>query len=505
MDTCTPVNLGAVVDPRRDARKIALVDVGSQGRPRTFSFADLDAMANAAARGLLRAGLRRGDRVAILSFNSAEFLAVHNGAMRAGLVSVPVNFKLPAAVVAYVLRDCDARLVLLDRAHAHLVPAGARAVCLDGEGEGSLAGLMDPGAFEPVVPQPGETAMLLYTSGSTGKPKGVVLSHQSHVWVSTTIAAGVGDHHRLLVSAPMYHMNALMMCAIAPAAHATLVLLPQFDAAAYVTAASEHRCTWLTSVPTMFALILREQEALARADFSSVEFVSMASAPLTQALYDQVRALFPQANVRNLYGTTEAGPVVFGPHPQGLPQPDLSTGCASPHVQLRLVDAQGREADEGVLQIRCPGLMTGYLNLPDATRKAITPDGFSVTGDVFRRDANGFFFFVGRADDMFVCGGENVYPAEVEQLLERHPDVLQACVVAVPDEVKGAKPVAFVVPRAGARPSESDVRGFCLQHGPAYQHPRRVTFLPALPLAGTNKIDRQALLQAALAAGPLPS
>ena len=225
------------------------------------------------------------------------------------------------------------------------------------------------------------------------------------------------------------------------------------------------------------------------------------SAPITQALVDRTRAVFPHAAISNGYGTTEAGPVVFGPHPAGLATPDTSLGCAHPAVDIRLVrDGQMVEGEgEGVLEMRCPALMNAYHNLPDATARALTPDGFYVTGDVFRRDADGFFFFVGRADDMFVSGGENIYPGEVETILERHPAVLQACVVALPDEIKGTKPVAFVVLRPGAALTEDEARAYVLRHAPAYAHPRRVWFLPELPLAGTNKIDRKALLHRAMA------
>lgn len=488
-----PANLGSVIDPDRDPNKIALIDVGRDGQALKYTYGQISQLADAVARGLLARGLRPGDSVAILAFNSAAFLVTHYGIMRAGMVSVPVNFKLPAHTVEYVIRDCGAKLVYVDLAHAHLLPPDIPSLTLDGCGDGSFQAALDPGPFKQHVPDPKAPAMILYTSGSTGRPKGVVLSHRSHIWVANTLAANVTPDQRLLVSAPMYHMNALMMCAIAPRAHASIVLLPQFNARAYIEAVAAWRCTWLTSVPTMFALIVREKEALARADFSSVEFVSMASAPLTQALYDEVKSLFPNANVRNLFGTTEAGPVVFAPHPQGLPMPDLSTGCASPHVEIRLVGDDGKEGDQGVLQIRCPGLMNGYLNLEAATRKALTDDGYYISGDVFRRDPDGFFYFVGRADDMFVCGGENVYPVEVEDLLESHPDIDQACVVAVPDSIKGAKPVAFVVVRKGAQLTESMVREHCLANGPAYQHPRRITFLASLPLAGTNKVDRNAL------------
>jgi long-chain acyl-CoA synthetase len=250
---------------------------------------------------------------------------------------------------------------------------------------------------------------------------------------------------------------------------------------------------FLTSVPTMIAMMLRERELLARADLSAVEAVRMGSAPLTQGLIDQVRALFPKAQITNGYGTTEAGPVVFGPHPGGVAQPELSTGYPHPDVKLRLVRDGRVVDDEGELEMACGALMTRYHNLPDATAKAITADGYYRTSDVFRRDENGFFFFVGRVDDMFVCGGENIYPGEVEKMLERHPAIQQAAVLPVPDELKAHKPVAFVVRAAGSTIDEQAVKQFALANAPAYQHPRRVFFLDELPLAGTNKIDKRAL------------
>jgi acyl-CoA synthetase (AMP-forming)/AMP-acid ligase II len=201
--------------------------------------------------------------------------------------------------------------------------------------------------------------------------------------------------------------------------------------------------------------------------------------------------------ITNGYGTTEAGPVVFVPHPEGLPTPELALGVAHPRVQMRLVAGEDRDAAEGVLEMRCPALMNAYHNLPEATRKAITADGFYRTGDVFRRDSDGFYTFVGRVDDMFVSGGENIYPGEVEKLLERHPDIHQAVVVPVEDEIKGHKPVAFVVLRVGAGLTEPAVKAFALANAAPYLHPRRVWFLTELPLAGTNKVDRRALMQRA--------
>ncbi len=340
--------------------------------------------------------------------------------------------------------------------------------------------------------------MFLYTSGSTGQPKGVVLSHQSHLWVvKTRLGSKDWSAQRLLVAAPLYHMNALALAKFATAAHATVVLMPQFTARGYIDAIERYRCTWLTAVPPMMAMMLREKEALERAELSSVQFLRMGSAPVSQSLIDPLRRYFPKASIVNAYGTTEAGPVVFGPHPEGLPQPELSVGYPHPEVRLRLADGEDLDARQGVLQMKCPALMTGYHKQPEATRMAFTPEGYYVTGDVFRRDTDGFHYFIGRTDDMFVSGGENIYPSEVERMLERHPALEQVCVIAVPDEIKGTKPVAFVVPKRAGTVTEQEIKQYALANAPAYQHPRRVWFMSELPLAGTNKVDRKALARLA--------
>jgi acyl-CoA synthetase (AMP-forming)/AMP-acid ligase II len=483
-------NLGDLIRRDRDLGKLAIIDLGGEGAPRELSYARLDAMANGVARALGKRGLARGDRIAILSANRAEYLAVCFGGMRAGLVAVPVNFKFPRPTIHFVLKDAGAKLVFCDSARRPDCPSELPCIAFGPGGE--FDAFLDTGAFNAVAPRRDGPALFLYTSGSTGTPKGVVLSHQSHIWVVETRLAPGLERHRYLIAAPLYHMNALALSFLACAAHATIVLLPQFAARAYIEAIARHRCTWLTAVPPMIAMMLQEHDLLARTDLTSVEFVRMGSAPVSHGLMEALHGALPQAAVTNAYGTTEAGPVVFGPHPKGFRQPETSVGYPHPQVALRLVEGANRNADEGVLEMKCPALMLGYYNRPDL-EPAFTEDGFYVTGDVFRRDADGFHYFVGRTDDMFVSGGENIYPADVERMLEQHPDVAQAAVVPIDDDIKGQKPVAFVIPKPGRKPSEGEVKQFALANAPAYAHPRFVWLVDALPLASTNKLDRAAL------------
>jgi long-chain acyl-CoA synthetase len=513
-------NLGDLIPRERDLQKVALIDLGGGQSPRQFTFAAIDEMANGVARALSKRGLLRGDRVALLSANRAEYLAAYYGIMRAGFVAVPVNFKFPRETIHFIIGDAGAKLVFCDAAREADCPPDLPVVCFDSSlraqrsnpeaahSEQTAPGLLrrfaprndaiafdaflDPGPFKTVMPGQDEPAMFLYTSGSTGTPKGVVLSHQSHIWVVQTRLAPGLDRHRYLIAAPLYHMNALALAKLACAAYATIVLLPQFTAPAYIEAIERYRCTWLTAVPPMIAMMLRERALLDHTDLSSVAFVRMGSAPVSAALMAALHEALPQAAVTNAYGTTEAGPVVFGPHPKGLPQPELSVGYPHPQVALRLVEGDNQNAEQGVLEMKCPALMLGYHNRPDVP-PPITSDGFYITGDVFRRDADGFHYFVGRTDDMFVSGGENIYPADVERMLERHPDIAQAAVVPIDDDIKGQKPVAFVIKKPGRTLDEEKVKKFALAHAPAYQHPRFVWFVEELPLASTNKLDRAAL------------
>jgi acyl-CoA synthetase (AMP-forming)/AMP-acid ligase II len=489
-----PGNLGKLFADRAHDGRIAIVDLRDATAPREVSFRLLDTLADAVARGLVRAGLTAGDRIAILSLNRYEFVATLLGAMRAGVVPVPINVKLAAESVRYIAEDAGVKRVFRETNLSDLVPPGMPSTELDGDGPSSFARFIDEGPFVAFEPSAQSIAIQPYTSGSTGRPKGVLLTHFGQNWSRRILAHTRGTTERdvILVAAPLYHKNALNAIKQGLTAGATLVLLPQFSVERYIDAIGRYGATVISGVPTMMSMVLARSDLLRRIDTSSVRTVMMGSAPSSPRLIEQLKSAFPNAEPLVVYGVTEGGPVPLGPHPDGKPRPQGSIGVPYAGTEARLVG--GPNENEGELLVRNPGVLIGYHNLPEETEQRIR-DGWYHTGDVCRRDAEGFYFFVGRNDDMFVCGGENIFPIEVESLLERHPAVHQAFVMPFAHEMKGEVPYAFVVRRSGVSVTEDELRQFALANGPAYQHPRRVFFLEHLPLAGTNKIDRGLLRQ----------
>jgi long-chain acyl-CoA synthetase len=485
-------NLGALFAAHADSARTALIDLNNPAQPRAVSFRALDGLCNGVARGLARGGLKPGDRIGILSQNRVEFVATLLGAMRAGVVPVPVNIKLAVDTAHYILNDAGAKCVFIESAYRKLCPANVRTI----EYGSAFEAFLDPGAFTAFEPVADSVAIQPYTSGSTGRPKGVLLTHYGQNWSRLILAhtRGTNENDVILVAAPLYHKNALNAIKQGLTAGAKLVLMPQFGVEGYLAALTRYRCTVISGVPTMISMLLARGDLLAKTDTASVRTVMMGSAPSSPQLLSDIRKHFPNAEPLVVYGVTEGGPVPLGPHPEGKPRPPGSIGVPYPGTEVRLIN--GPHPDEGELLLRNPGMLIGYHNLPEESAKRLS-GGWYHTGDVCRRDADGFFFFVGRTDDMFVCGGENIFPIEVERLLERHPAVHQACVLPFGHELKGQVPYAFVVLRSGASATEDELKQHALAHGPAYQHPRRVFFLDQLPLAGTNKVDRGRLREIA--------
>ncbi len=496
-------NLGGIASQWVGTGRTAYIDL-TEGDARHVGFDEFDDLSARVAGGLLARGLVAGDRVGILADNSMVFGACYLAMPRVGLVTVPLNARQPAENLAFVAADAEMALVFHDEANAHLVPPSVPSVAF-GSAEWDELVTAEPA---PVLEVEDDTvAIQMYTSGSTGRPKGVLLSHQGQLFSIDLYVHGVmpmEPGERLMVSAPMYHKNAGMQLKMALSLGGTVILLSRFDPEDYLRAASAHRATAVSGVPTMFALMAGRPDVVDSLDLTSVQRASIGSAPMTQTLFEQASMLFPEAVVTNGYGTTEVV-AVFGGHPDGLARPSITVGYPLAAVESKLVDSSGLEAprdpatgrQQGELWVRSAGLMLGYHNLPDVTAARVT-DGWYHTGDVMESDDDGWHYFVGRVDDMFNCGGENVYPGDVEQMLEKCPAVHQAAVVAVPDDLKGHLPVAFVVAAPGVEDTSEDlVKEWALANGPAYQHPRAVWFVEALALAGTAKIDKMTLTKEA--------
>jgi acyl-CoA synthetase (AMP-forming)/AMP-acid ligase II len=474
----------------------------------TLTFAALDGRCNRLANALRELGVGPGDRVALMFSNDRRFLESLFAPMRLGAVAVPLNTRMGDDALQYVVEDAEAVVMianaaLRERALAlagrlprlkHLIVEGAPAA-------GALAYEPLLASSSPALPRrttrADEICMQPYTSGSTGKPKGVLLAHGGQIWNADVLRKAIlcDPEERGLVAVPLFHKNA-MAGVVKPflLAGGSMVILPGFDAREAIRAIDRHRVTYLTGVPAMYKMMLAEAETLARHDVGSVRYAVIGSAEVPDELLAEFKQVFRNADIAESYGLTEGGPVPLTNTRWGLKKRG-SCGTTIPGCEVALVDEAGsRLAGPGVGQLvtRNPGLAQGYWKLPEVTARKFR-DGWLFTGDLMRRDADGYYYFIGRADDMINVAGENVYPKEVEDILLRHPGLRDACVVPVPHAVKGAVPVAFVVAREGARPSEDEVKRFFLERGAPYAHPRRVVFLEALPLGGTGKLDRAAL------------
>lgn len=485
-------NLGDVLGSRsREAEKIAFVDLRLPSAPTEWSYGKLDRLAGGVAAHISHKRLAQGSRVGILSLNRVEYVASYFGIMRAGCVAVPLNTKLPRETLISIVQDAGLILSFVDGAHRSHLCGQCDVVDFDDETDVGFHRMIEPTHFPGLHVGSHDPAEMLYTSGSSGKPKGVPLTHAGQIWALNALVreGSTGDQVQVIAQ-PLFHMNGLVVASLALMAGDTTVLLPKFDIETYMDTLCRYSITTVMAVPTMWARVMKEVDVREDPRLSAIRRISLGSGPASVALLDRTRALLPGAELTLSYGTTEAGPAVFGPHPEGWPLPPLSVGYPLPSSEVKLID--GVSPDQGVLLMRNPAVMSAYNNLPQRSAEVLQ-GGWYFSGDYMRRDERGFFYVVGRVDDMFVCSGENVYPGEVEKLLERHPSIHQAIVLSLPDEERGRIPVAFVVPRVGSVIIPSDVKSFALENGAPYLYPRRVGLLAEVPMTGTNKVDRPAL------------
>ncbi len=465
-----------------------------------LSYAALAARTRRLAAGLRsELGIGHGDRVAWLGLNHPDMVALLLACARQGAILVPLSWRLAVPELRAVIADAEPKVVVAEagfRAALEGVP-GCRLVARDFEAGGwlPLAALLEGHAVGEPVGTARDAVLIAYTSGTTGRPKGAVLSQAALLWNALNSAhmheLTSADH--VLTVLPMFHVGGLCIQTL-PALHAGagVTLLRRFEPGATLAAIGALRPTLTVLVPaTMRALI--DHPAWPEADLSSLRLVATGSQSVPRAVIEPFHARgIPVAQV---YGTTESGPVaVYQRRADALRAPGAA-GKAALHGALRIVDDAGREVAAGAhgeVLLRGSHVMSGYWRNPEATAAALA-DGWFRTGDVGHQDAAGDLWIDARTDDLIKSGGERVYPAEIEALLQAAPGVAEAAVVARPDPVWGEVPVAVVVPDGAARPTLAALLAPLEGRIARFKHPRELILVDALPKSALGKVLRHEL------------
>lgn len=492
----------------------------------SLTFAELARATDEAARATIAAGIEPGDRVAIWAPNIPEWIVTALGALAAGAVLVPVNTRFKGGEAGYVLAKSRARLLLtvtgflgsdfvgllrdeLGGAGPGRPVAGLEAleriVILDGHVPPGAAGwreFLDAGAAVPAAVaeeraeavSPDDLSDVIFTSGTTGRPKGVMATHGQtlRVFEVWSRVVGLREGDRYLVANPFFHTFGYKAGILASLMRgATIVPHAVFDARAIMRRIAEERITVLPGPPTLYQSILADPERGAF-DLSSLRLAVTGAAVVPVSLVERMRSDIGFETVLTAYGLTEATGVVTMCRPRDDPETIARTsGCAIPDVEVRVADDAGRPSprgEPGEVLVRGYNVMRGYFEDAEETSRAIDAEGWLHTGDVGVMDDRGYLRITDRKKDMFIVGGFNAYPAEIEGELLRHGGVAQAAVVGVPDERLGEVGVAFVVPRSGADLSPEEVIAWARERMANYKVPRRVEIVQVLPLNASGKV-----------------
>ncbi|WP_439573361.1 acyl-CoA synthetase [Phreatobacter sp.] len=464
---------------------------------RSVTYGQMDDAAGRGAAFLAAQGLAEGDRFAVLCHNNATFFELLFAAARARLVMVPLNWRLTPAELTPILADCSARLLIADEACADLAADLAGVVPIL-----SLAGYEAGRTATPpavAAPEPWETDRpwyLLYTSGTTGKPKAVIqtagmaLANYVNIRQATGLTAGDDTLNFL----PLFHTAGINLHAL-PVFMAGGVsrIIPKFEPDTVIDLIARGRLSLFFGVPAIYQAISLHP-AFASTDFSRVRHWGCGGAPISEPL---LRSFMERGvTVCNGMGMTETGPTVFLMEAERAAEKIGSVGRPQILAEVRLVDLNDRDVaqgESGEMLFRGPGITPGYFNNPDATARAFAPGGWLRSGDVGRQDGDGYYYVVDRIKDMYISGGENVYPAEVEIALHAHPAVLEAAVLGVPDEKWGEVGHAVVLLRPGASAEPEEIRAHARARLAAYKVPRHVTIVTDFPRTAAGKIQKHVL------------
>jgi fatty-acyl-CoA synthase len=489
--------------------------LASVQQDRRYTWIELDEAVDELARGLIAAGLEKGDRLGIWSPNRAEWTLVQYATAKVGVILVNINPAYRTSELEYALRQSGCRMLIAAPAFktsdyramvADVRPrldALERVVFLEGEDwEALLGGASEVGLDElrarSAVLDPSDPINIQYTSGTTGFPKGATLTHRNILNNGFFVGEGVGytESDRVCIPVPFYHCFGMVMGNLACSSHgATMVIpAPAFDAEATLAAVAAERCTSLYGVPTMFIAELNHPR-FHEFDLKSLRTGIMAGSPCPVEVMKRVIERMHMSEVGICYGMTETSPVSTQTAVDDPIEKRVGTvGRVGPHLEVRVASPETGETvasgQTGELCTRGYSVMTGYWEDPERTAEAIDAEGWMHTGDLAVMDEDGYLNIVGRIKDLVIRGGENVYPREVEEFLYTHPDIGDVQVIGVPDDRYGEELMAWVIPREGASLDEGAVREFCRGKIAHYKVPRYVKFVDSFPMTVTGKVQK---------------
>ncbi|MFM0392220.1 AMP-binding protein [Paraburkholderia phytofirmans] len=547
----TPATLRALIDERAAQHPdkpflLAALDDDEtpvpDRRATVLTFRELRDDCRALEARFREAGLQPGEVISVFMGNGIQTARLLLAAMYSGLVANPLNLLCQPSQVRYIVDHSDTRMIfaandthaVISTAVAELRAAGlTREIALiqtePEDAEPPSLAKHEPALVEAAAhgasaaaapalvkrggaprhmtdratahePSADDVALLMYTSGTTGTPKGVLLTHRNLVANARNISAEhrLTSDDRVLASLPLYHINGLVVTLLAPLFHGgSAVMTSRFSARTFWRDVALHACTWINVVPTIVAYLLNADEACTY-DLSALKFCRSASAALPADHHRAFEARFGIGVIETMGMTETAAPVFSNPYEMERRRVG-SIGVPS-GGEAKVIDREGREcaANEcGELVLRGEQVMSGYYKRPEETAAAFTPDGWLRTGDLGYRDADGYFYINGRAKELIIKGGENIAPREIDEALLRHPDVLDAAAVGVPDPAYGQEIVAFVVARTSdgrAAPDPADLRAHCVRELGRYKTPKEFRFVDELPRGPSGKVQRLKLV-----------
>ena len=487
-------------------------DIGLIFGEKRLTWAQLNARANRFVSSLQKLGIGRNDRVALYARNSNEWVEALFGLAKIGAISVTINYRLTANEAGYIVENSDAKVVLCDNStleNALLISDFVVNFEIDNDGSTEFfENLVQKGdEFEPKIEKPfefNEAAMLLYTSGTTGFPKGAVYTHGSLLVGMLVHVHAIASRqtHRVMLPSPLYSAAGIagIYCAVYVGSQISLI---NYDVKTACETIERDKITFTNLVPTTIQMLLANEESQ-KHDLSSLEILLYGGSPIPEAVLREAMQRFPKCGFRQTFATTETGcaGTVLEPaeHREALENPSKkhllqSCGRAQTNVDVTIVgdDWNFLAADEtGEIAVRTEANMVGYWNNEAATRQVLK-DGWLRTGDMARRDKDGYFYLVDRKNDLIVSGALNVYPSEVERVLQTHEAIYEVAVIGVPSEKWGEEVKAIAVLKEGAKVSEKELIDFCADKIAGFKKPKSVEFVESLPRNLTGKILKKEL------------